>query len=106
MSETGDRGPKNPGNAGPPSADGNTPPVSAESGGSRRNAKPLSGMEFTTIGLEFGAVLVGAALAGVWLDKRFGTSPILLILGTFAGAGGGIYSMYRRLMGRRERDER
>jgi F0F1-type ATP synthase assembly protein I len=69
-------------------------------------AKPLSGMEFTTIGLEFGAVLVGSALAGVWLDGRFGTSPILLILGTFAGAGGGIYSMYRRLMGRRERDDR
>jgi hypothetical protein len=106
MSETGDRGPRNPANAGRPSADEKSPLGSAESGGPPRVAKPLSGMEFTTIGVEFGVVLVGFALAGVWLDGRLGTSPILLILGTFAGAGGGVYSMYRRLMGRRERDDR
>jgi ATP synthase protein I len=65
--------------------------------------KPLSLYEFATLGIEFGAVLILFSLGGAWLDRRLGSSPVLVIVGTFAGAGGGIFSMYRRLM-RRQRN--
>lgn len=32
--------------------------------------------------------------AGAWLDSKLGTSPILLVLGAFVGAGAGFYSLY------------
>jgi ATP synthase protein I len=35
---------------------------------------------------------------GQWLDRKFGTSPIFLMLGVFVGAGAAFYSMYRKLM--------
>ncbi len=31
---------------------------------------------------------------GAWLDSKLGTSPILLVLGAFVGAGAGSYSLY------------
>lgn len=56
------------------------------------------GMELAGIGLQFGLTIVVFVFVGVWLDRRLGTSPWLMIGCTFAGAGGGIYSMYRRAM--------
>ena len=31
---------------------------------------------------------------GAWLDSKLGTSPLLLIVGAFVGAGAGFYSLY------------
>jgi F0F1-type ATP synthase assembly protein I len=36
--------------------------------------------------------------AGMWLDRALGSSPWLLILFVFVGAGAGFYSIYRKLM--------
>jgi F0F1-type ATP synthase assembly protein I len=41
--------------------------------------------------------LVVFALAGIWLDKRLGTSPWLLIVLVMGGAGLGFWTMVRRL---------
>jgi F0F1-type ATP synthase assembly protein I len=60
--------------------------------------KAVSGSEFAGVGIQFAATIVVGALAGVWLDKRFDTSPWLLIVMVFGGAGTGFWSMYRRLM--------
>lgn len=62
------------------------------------NRKGMSGGEFAGLGLQFAVTLVLFSLAGVWLDKRFGTSPwflIALVLGGFALA---FWAMYRRLV--------
>jgi len=59
--------------------------------------KGLSGSEFAGVGMQFAATIVAGALAGIWLDKRLGTSPWLLIVLVFGGAGLGFWSMYRRL---------
>ena len=59
--------------------------------------KGMSGSEFAGAGLQFGVTIVGFALAGVWLDKRLGTSPWLVIVGVFAGAGVGFWAMYRQV---------
>lgn len=56
---------------------------------------PISGAEFAGIGIQFAATILVFTFAGVWLDRRFGTSPVFILLGVFVGAGGGMYSMYR-----------
>ena len=62
--------------------------------------KPASsGAEFMGVGLQLGATIALAALAGHWLDKRLGTSPWLLIALVFLGAAAGFYSVYRRVIG-------
>lgn len=67
-------------------------------GSSRRNrGSPISGTEFAGIGVQFAATILVFVFAGIWLDRRFGTSPWLLIISVFAGAGGAFYSMYRRV---------
>lgn len=48
-------------------------------------------------GLQFvGAILV-FVFAGQWMDRRFGTSPLWLLVGLFLGAGGAFLSLYRRI---------
>jgi F0F1-type ATP synthase assembly protein I len=48
-----------------------------------------------------GSVVIGAA-AGYFLDRRFGSSPVLtLVLGAL-GFGGGIFEVIRRLTGKRK----
>jgi hypothetical protein len=57
--------------------------------------KGLSGNEFAGAGLQFGTTIVVFALGGIWLDRRLGTSPWLMILAVFGGAALGFWSMYR-----------
>jgi F0F1-type ATP synthase assembly protein I len=35
---------------------------------------------------------------GAWLDRRLGTSPFLLVIGAFVGAGAGFYSLYYHIV--------
>ena len=60
----------------------------------------MSGSEFAGVGVQFGITIVAFALAGVWLDRRLGTSPWLLIVLVLGGSGLAFWSMYRRLMRR------
>jgi F0F1-type ATP synthase assembly protein I len=59
--------------------------------------KTISGSEFAGIGLQFAVVLVVFALAGVWLDRKLGTSPLLVIVLVLGGSGLGFWSMVRRV---------
>jgi ATP synthase protein I len=54
--------------------------------------------QFAGAGFQFAATVVCGVLAGVWLDKKLGTSPWLTIVLVFLGAGIGFYSLYRNLM--------
>ena len=60
--------------------------------------KGVSGTEFAGVGVQFAGTIVVFALAGIWLDKRFGTSPWLVLLMVFGGAGLGFWSMYRAMV--------
>ena len=51
------------------------------------------------LGMQFFIALVLFAYAGAWLDKRFDSSPLMLLAGVFLGGGGTFYLTYRRLMG-------
>lgn len=75
--------------------------MSDRSGGPNRG---LSGAEFAGAGLQFAVTIVVFMFAGIWLDRRLGTSPWLLILCVFAGAAGGFFSIYRRAIAAQKRD--
>ncbi len=63
--------------------------------------------ELMGVGIQFAGSIVVFLLVGRWLDTWLGTTPWLLILGVFVGAGAGFYSMYRQLVIKpRERQER
>jgi len=63
------------------------------------------GAKYAGIGLQFGVSILVFLYGGQWLDKRFGTSPIFLMLGVFVGAGAAFYSMYRKLMADQRKDD-
>jgi F0F1-type ATP synthase assembly protein I len=58
--------------------------------------KGLSGTEFAGIGIQFALTIVVFAFLGIWLDRRLGTSPWLVIVMVFGGAALGFWSMVRR----------
>ena len=48
-------------------------------------------------GLEFAAAILLGVFAGQWLDRRWVTSPWVLLVGAIVGAVGGFYRLYRDL---------
>ena len=66
--------------------------------------KPVSGADAAGIGVQFAATLLVFTFAGVWIDRKLGSSPWFTIVMVFVGAGGAFYSIYRKLMaGNREK---
>jgi ATP synthase protein I len=77
--------------------------MSERAGGSgKQQATPSLG-EYAGVGLQFALTIVAFMFAGMWLDRRLDTSPWLLILFVFVGAGAGFYSIYRKLMAAQRR---
>jgi F0F1-type ATP synthase assembly protein I len=74
--------------------------------GEARRTQAIGGGEFAGLGLQFALVILVFTAAGIWLDKRLGTSPWFVVIGVFAGATGGFYSMYRKISMAQRRDER
>ena len=72
------------------------------SGGARRPS--VSGTEFAGIGVQFALTILVFVVLGVWLDRRLGTTPWLLLICVFLGAGGGFYSIYMRVVAWQRRD--
>ncbi|MGK2963714.1 MAG: AtpZ/AtpI family protein [Gemmatimonadaceae bacterium] len=66
--------------------------------GSDQHDEAPSTSGYAAAGLQFAVALVLFALGGDWLDDRFGTGPLFLLLGVFGGGAAGFYSMYRKLM--------
>ena len=76
------------------------PPTSKHTAGRpRRPASGPSAAQFAGVGMQLGLTFTLFALLGRWLDTRLGTSPWLLLVCVFVGAGAGFYSIYRRVIG-------
>jgi ATP synthase protein I len=67
-----------------------TPPAAPVSSG-----PPAS--HYAGLGLQLAAVVGVFTYAGWWLDRRLGTTPWLTLVMVFVGAGGGLYSIYRKV---------
>ena len=56
-------------------------------------------VESLAVASQLGFILVAAVLIGIvggaWLDGRFGTSPLWLIVGSVLGMVGGMYSVWQ-----------
>lgn len=50
------------------------------------------------LGMQFFVSLLAFVYAGNWMDARFQTSPLFLLVGLFIGGGGSFVVSYRRLM--------
>jgi ATP synthase protein I len=75
--------------------------------GQKRPVSSVSGMQFAGAGFQFTAMVLVSAFAGIWLDRKLGTTPWLVIVSVFSGAALGFYSLYRNLMkGQRLGDRR
>lgn len=70
--------------------------------GRTREKRPRGGAGGLERYAGYGMAWVLAALLGGWaglaLDRRLGTAPLLTLLGAFAGAGAGMYTLYARLV--------
>ncbi len=56
------------------------------------------GYKYLAAGLRFAGGIVVFLFAGLLLDRWLHTTPLFLLVGTFAGAGLGFVSVYRELM--------
>jgi len=83
-----------------------------------RTPKPTKGSDHPTpvssvgsagvmagLGLQFALSILLFLWVGQWMDKKFGTAPLFLVLFVFIGAGASFYSMYRKLMGQQRRED-
>ena len=53
--------------------------------------------QYAGAGIQMAVSTFLCLLGGNWLDRYLGTSPVLLILGTFVGAVSGFINLYRIL---------
>ncbi|MCC7263883.1 MAG: AtpZ/AtpI family protein [Candidatus Latescibacteria bacterium] len=53
--------------------------------------------QYIGAGIQLAAAIFLCLLGGNWLDQRWGTSPLLLIVGVFLGGGAGFYNLIKML---------
>jgi len=58
---------------------------------------------YGAIGFQLAAMVVGGLLIGGWLDKKWGTSPWLSLLGLTLGSIGGFYNLIRVVTWRQQK---
>ena len=52
---------------------------------------------YGAVGFQLATSVVGGLLLGGWLDKKWGTSPWLTVVGLLMGSVGGFYNLIRIL---------
>jgi len=52
---------------------------------------------YSGLGLQLAASVTLFMLGGSWVDGKLGTSPLLTVLGAFAGGAAGFYNLYRAM---------
>ena len=94
------------GGGGPPrDSSGNTP----ERRKTPRSPAPVEGpgpAAYAGFGLQFVIALLVFLYLGQWVDRKFDTAPVFLLIGVFAGAGGAFYSLYRKLTAAQRREDK
>ena len=74
---------------------------------SKENALTTYG-RYGALGFEFAGAIVAGLLIGNYADTKFGTAPLLMVLGVVVGMAGAIYRLIIVLQGlsAREKDNR
>ena len=58
----------------------------------------IAALRLIGVGFFIGSSIVLGVVAGLWLDGRFDTSPVLVILGLLLGIAVAFYGVYRMLL--------
>jgi F0F1-type ATP synthase assembly protein I len=61
---------------------------------------------YLSIGVEFTASILLCLGAGWWIDRRFHTTPVFVLVGAFFGMAAGFYNLYRTVTGIQKRDRK
>ena len=81
-----------------PERAGRTPATPDERRRRAAQADGTSGLALAGLGFQFAVSLVVFYYLGQWLDRRFGTAPVFLLVSMLVGAGASFYVMYTQLM--------
>lgn len=68
------------------------------------SSSPLT--RYAGLGIELGAAIGGGALLGYWIDRKYGTAPVALLVGVSIGMVGGMYNLIRQALQMMRADER
>ena len=55
-------------------------------------------LRFTGVGFWIGGCIVGGTYLGVWLDGKYGISPLFILIGLGLGIFAAFYGTYRMLI--------
>lgn len=58
----------------------------------------VGALRLVGVGFFIGGSILGGVVAGLWLDSRFGTEPILVLVGLFLGIIVAFYGVYEMLL--------
>ncbi len=61
---------------------------------------------YGAVGFQLAAAMVGGLLLGGWLDKKWGTTPWVTLVGLLIGSVGGFYNLLRLLTWNTQRKEK
>jgi len=70
-----------------------------------RTSSFASAGAYAGLGFQFVLAILLFLYAGSWVDSKFGTKPLFLIIGTFVGAAAGFYSIIRKLSADQKRED-
>lgn len=58
----------------------------------------VAALRLVGVGFFIGGCILGGVVAGLWLDSRFNTEPILVIAGLILGVTVAFYGVYQMLL--------
>jgi ATP synthase protein I len=61
-------------------------------------SKREAAMRLVGVGFFIGGAIVLGVLGGLWLDSKFNTQPVFVILGLFLGLAVAFYGVYQMLI--------
>jgi len=74
------------------------------SGDDERGRVERSYLRYAGVGVQYGLTVLFMTLLGIWLDKRFGTAPLLLLICLLVGFVGATFSLIHTVLGSDKQD--
>lgn len=74
------------------------------SGDDDRGRVERSYLRYAGVGVQYGLTILFMTLLGIWLDKRFGTAPLLLLICLLVGFVGATWSLIHTVLGADKQD--
>jgi ATP synthase protein I len=68
------------------------------SGDDDRGRVERSYLRYAGVGVQYGLTILFMTLLGIWLDQRFGTAPLLLLICLLVGFGGATWSLIHTVL--------